>query len=148
MSQTGDDAVAAGARAAYARWFAALEAGDVAGALEAVTEDVVQRSPAGAVRVGRDALGAALAPFLRDYAERVRWELTVIAARGDEVDVRVREETVLRARGGGPSLRATGWHAGRVRCEGDGVWRIAEDSGTVDGPPVPLAEHEFELPGA
>jgi hypothetical protein len=78
--------------------------------------------------------------------ERVAWELTHVEAHGDEAEVRVREETVLRPRAGGPSVRAAGWHAGRVRREPDGVWRIARDVGTVDGPPVPLPEHAFDLP--
>jgi ketosteroid isomerase-like protein len=91
-----DDALA-GARAAYAAWFAGLEAGDVGRAMASVADDVVQRNPAGETRVGRAALAAAIEAFLAAYAERVQWEITLVAVHGDEAEVRVRETTTLRA---------------------------------------------------
>ena len=97
--------------------------------------------------VGRDALGTALEPFFRLYADRVTWELTLVAVRGDEAEVRVHETAVLRPReGGSPSIRAAGWHTGIVRREADGVWRIAYDKSVIDEPPKALPEHAFELP--
>lgn len=131
---------------AYRTWFAALEAGDVNAATAVLTSDVVMEHPGGIVHAGRTQVADALAPFLREYVERVRWELTVVGMRRDEVAVRVREETTIRARVGGPSMKAAGWHTARVRLESDGVWRIAHDIGTIDGVPVTLDEHEFDLP--
>lgn len=131
---------------AYRSWFAALEAGDVNAAVAVLTADVVMENPGGTVHSGRAQVLTALGPFLLDYVERVRWELTVIGMRRDEVAVRVREETTIRARAGGPSMKAAGWHSGRVRLEADGVWRIAHDVGTIDSAPVTLDEHEFDLP--
>lgn len=130
----------------YHAWFAALEAGDVDAAVAVLTSDVVMENPGGTVHTGRAQVLEALGPFLRDYVERVRWEFTVIGMRRDEVAVRVREETTIRARAGGPSMKAAGWHNGRVRLESDGVWRIAHDVGTIDGAPVTLDAHEFDLP--
>ncbi len=134
------------AQDAYRAWFAALEAGDVQAAIAVLTADVVMENPGGTVHAGHAQVMEALAPFLRDYMERVRWELTVVGTRRDEVAVRVREETTIRARTGGPSMKAAGWHTGRVRLEADGVWRIAHDIGTMDNAPVTLDAHEFDLP--
>ena len=130
----------------YRAWFAALEAGDVEAAIAVLTNEVVMENPGGTVHSGRTQVADALGPFLRDYMERVQWELTVVGTRRDEVAVRVRETTTIRARAGGPSMKASGWHTGRVRLESDGVWRIAHDVGTIDGAPVTLDEHEFDLP--
>jgi uncharacterized protein (TIGR02246 family) len=147
-SLPGPDDPVAGATAAYAAWFAGLEAGDAVRSVAAVTEDVVHQNPAGERRVGRAALRAALEPFFVTYVERVRWSLTVVSVGDGEAEVRVREEATLRPRAGGPSIRAAGWHAGRVRPGADGMWRIAADVGTVDGRPTELPMHEFDLPGA
>ncbi len=141
-----NDLVTHPAHDAYRAWFAALEAGDAAAAVAVLTADVTMESAGGMMHSGRAEVTETLAPFLRDYVERVRWELTVVGTRGDEVAVRVREETTIRARAGGPSMKVAGWHSGRVRLESDGVWRIAHDVGTIDSAPVTLEVHEFDLP--
>ena len=135
-----DAATEAGIRAAYETWFAALEAGDIERALSAVTPDVVHQGPSGAARVGREALGDALATFLASYAERVQWTLDVTGVAHHEADVHVREVAIVRPRAGGRNMRVTGWHHGRLRRETDGAWRISLDVSTLDGPPEAVDE--------
>ena len=131
---------AAAIRSAYETWFSAIEAGDIERALSAVTADVVHQGPAGAARVGRDALRAALAKFHASYTERVEWTLEIIDVSYDDAEVRVHETATVHPRAGGPDLVVRGRHHGRLRRDTDGTWRIALDVTSLDGPPEPAEE--------
>ncbi len=132
------DPQTAAIRAAYETWYAAIEAGDIERALSAVTADVVHQGPAGAARVGRDALRRALGTFHAAYTERVEWTLDIIAIGRDDAEVRVREVATVRPRAGGADVVVRGQHHGRLRRDADDVWRIALDVMTLDGPPEPV----------
>ena len=129
----------AAVRAAYATWFGAIEAGDIERAMPVLASDVVFQSPSGDSLVGREAVREALDAFLETYAERITWELEIVALGGDSATVRVREETIAWPRAGGQALLARGWHTGYLR-RANGTWLIVRDIGTLDGPPVPVPD--------
>jgi uncharacterized protein (TIGR02246 family) len=129
-----------GARKAYGIWFSGIETANAALAVSAVTQDVVQQNPSGEKRIGRERLQAALTKFLDNNIEKIKWELTIVKVYDDEVEVRVREETVFQPREGCQSRRLTGWHTGIVRREADGIWRISKDVGFIER----LADEQIE----
>jgi uncharacterized protein (TIGR02246 family) len=146
MASTESDAAARrGVEAAYARWFASMETGDVALGLSAVTDDVVHHGPEGPPREGKNALGSALRAFHAAYVERVRWEIVDVVVTGDRARARIHETATIRPRDGGASIRVSGQHTGELVRGEAGRWRIAQDVSTIDGAPT-VVEHEFDLP--
>lgn len=141
---TSDSEVLAGIRAAWATWFAGMEARDVEQTLSAASADVVQVGPDGARRVGRDELARALAEFHERYAERVSWEVESVSMSGSDAEVRIREVATVRPRDGGGSVRVCGTHRARLARQGSGRWLIVEDTSRIEGEPTPVP-HGFEL---
>ncbi|HEY8468598.1 MAG TPA: nuclear transport factor 2 family protein [Longimicrobiales bacterium] len=129
----------AAVRAAYATWFGAIEAGEIERAMPVLAPDVVFETPSGDSLVGREAVREALGAFLETYAERITWDLEIVALGADSATVRVREVTTAWPRAGGQALLARGWHTGYLRRT-NGAWLIVRDIGTLDEPPEPAPD--------
>lgn len=112
-------------RALVARWLEASRAGDVAGVLDLMTDDVVFMVP-GREPFGKEAF-AASAQAMRSVHMEGTSDIREIQVLGDWAYLRNYISLTVTPAGGAPMRRA-GWTLTIVRKMPDGRWLLARDA--------------------
>lgn len=117
-------------RAAHAAWIAAVNAGDLAWLLDAMTQDVVFINP-GQAPFGREQFPTGFNAGHAQYALTCSSELEEVVVVGDFAWTRARDAVALVPRNGGEPFTVRGHRLTLYRRQGDGRWLLARDAHTV-----------------
>jgi uncharacterized protein (TIGR02246 family) len=116
----------------YAKWFGALEGGDVEGFLALLADDFVLKSPGQPPVSDRAAFRRALEGLHATYTERVRYKLEEVEVSGDLAWTRLSEETTLTPKRGGQQYRLSGTHLAILARQPDGTWKVRREVSSFD----------------
>lgn len=122
-------------RELYAKWFSAMERGDVECILSLVTHDVILKGPDSPALLGKPALRKALEAFHAQFSETVSYSLEEVEVAGEWAFTRISEETTLRANEGGEAVVMSGMHLAVLR-RSDGVWKVYRDISSLNTRPL------------
>jgi uncharacterized protein (TIGR02246 family) len=117
-------------RAAHARWIDAVNAGDLAYLLEAMSDDVVFVGP-GQAPFGREGFIAGFSGGHRDYRLVCRSELEAVSVEGALAHAVCRDTLELSPREGGEGMALAGHRLTLYRKASDGRWRLLRDAHTL-----------------
>ena len=118
----------------YARWFGAMEAGDVEASMSLLADDFVLKTPGSPAIDDPDRLREGLEEFHASFTEEVDWEIQDLGLAREWAWVTVRERVVLTPRDGGAEQELTGLHLGILLREPNGEWRLHRDVSSFDHP--------------
>lgn len=121
-------------RAVYARWFGAMEEGDVEGFLALLDGDFLLKSPTRPAVTDREVMRRGLEAFHAAATERVEHRVEEVQVAGDWAWARVTERTTITPKAGGVPLSVSGVHLAILRRGADGTWRVARDVSSLDQP--------------
>lgn len=119
-------------RALYARWFGAMEGGDIDGFLALLADDFVLKSPTQPAVTEHALLRQHLEQFHASLTEKVDYTLEEVHICGDWAWVRITERVMLTPRDGSEPLRISGMHLGILARQADGTWRVSRDVSSLD----------------
>ena len=118
----------------YARWFGAMESGDIEGFLALVADDFVLKSPGSPPVTDRTMLRAGLEQFHAAFSEDVEYRIEELHVAGPWAWVRITERATLTPKSGGENRVLSGTHLGILVRQADGRWRVARDVSSFDQP--------------
>jgi uncharacterized protein (TIGR02246 family) len=117
-------------RQVHSAWIRAVNAGDVAGLLMLMTDDVVFLNP-GQAPVGREAFPAGFATAHRQFQVHCISEVDQIVVVGDVAYTTCRDSLSMTSRAGGETTELAGHRLTIYRKQPDGRWLLARDAHTL-----------------
>ena len=122
------------------QYIAAINAGDMEGALALIADDMMAIPPDGPPTVGMAALRTDLEGFFRDYTMQSHATPDEVLVAGDLAFVRASYSDTVTPKGEGEPTEGSGVWLILLRKQSDGSWRMWRDMWSVIPPPAPEAE--------
>lgn len=118
----------------YARWFGAMESGDIEGFLALLADDFVLKSPGSPPVTDRERLRKGLEQFHTVFSEEVEYSTEDLQVAAAWAWVRITERATLSPKDGGEGRVLSGTHLSILMRQADGSWRLLRDVSSFDHP--------------